>query len=67
MGYSIFQKLSDHETVWVGSAQSRREAEQRVASLTRYFRKKFYAVDVGTGEILYNLEDPDPPAPPKHH
>lgn len=52
MSYAIFKRLSENETVWVGSAQERREAEDRLASLSRDFRKEFYALDLDSGEII---------------
>lgn len=54
MSYAIFKKLSEHETVWVGSTQERREAEDRLASLARDFQKEFYALDLDSGEIIEN-------------
>src|SRR5579863_6567860 len=54
VSYAIFKKLSEHETVWVGSARERREAEDRLASLARAFQKEFYALDLDSGEIIEN-------------
>jgi hypothetical protein len=52
VAYGIFRKLSEHETVWVGSARERGEAEERLESLVQTFKKEFYALDLDTGEII---------------
>ncbi|HEV2495071.1 MAG TPA: hypothetical protein VG204_18575 [Terriglobia bacterium] len=52
MAYGIFQKLSEHETVWVGSAKERGETEQRLESLAQTYQKEFFGIDLDSGEII---------------
>lgn len=52
MGYAIFKKLSEHETVWIGSVSDRGEAEEKLRSLVRDSNQEFYALDPDSGEII---------------
>jgi hypothetical protein len=56
MAYSIFKKLADHETVWVGHANAREEAKQKLKSLAGTFSKDFYALDFETGETILSKD-----------
>lgn len=56
MAYSIFKKLADHETVWVGHANAREEAEQKLKYLAGAFSKEFYALDFDTGETILSKD-----------
>lgn len=61
MAYAIFKRLSEHETVWVGSARERGETEHRLRSLAGDFHQQFYALDLDSGEIIESRETKPPP------
>lgn len=60
MGYAIFKKLSEHETVWIGSVPDRGEAEEKLRSLVRDSQQEFYALDLDSGEIIKSYKATPP-------
>jgi hypothetical protein len=64
LGFDIFKALENGEVVWVGCAESLKDAKSRVALLVSSSPSRYVVRDAANGQIVADMSPNDPDRSP---